>query len=99
MRDDACMSSLTAQQPIFLRRVDPKRNMARFYTVSLCEDLFGTATLVRQWGRIGTSGQIKIARFETSDLAEKAFHKTICEKQRRGYRLHPPALPPMHIHM
>ena len=35
-----------------LRRIDPDRNMARFYTMSVQPTLFGEWALLREWGRI-----------------------------------------------
>ena len=37
-----------------LRRIDPDRNMARFYTMSVQPTLFGEWALLREWGRIGS---------------------------------------------
>jgi len=39
------------------QRVDPARNMLRFYTLTIQQDLFGGASLIRVWGRIGTRGR------------------------------------------
>ena len=39
---------------VFLRRIDPELRMARFYTLMVERDLFGTVRLVQAWGRIGT---------------------------------------------
>jgi predicted DNA-binding WGR domain protein len=33
-----------------MRRIDPARNMRRFYRLSVQRDLFGRASLVREWG-------------------------------------------------
>ena len=38
-----------------LRRIDPDRNMARFYTMSVQPNLFGEWLLLREWGRIGSN--------------------------------------------
>lgn len=35
-----------------MRRIDPARNMRRFYRLSVQRDLFGRSSLVREWGRI-----------------------------------------------
>lgn len=40
-----------------MRRIDPARNMRHFYRLSVQRDLFGRASLVREWGRIGYRGQ------------------------------------------
>jgi predicted DNA-binding WGR domain protein len=37
---------------VTLRRVDPSRNMSRFYRLAIEADLFGGALLMKQWGRI-----------------------------------------------
>ena len=56
-------------QPIELRRVDPARDMRRFYRLDIEPDLFGGFLLLKQWGRIGTDG-CKIAhRYNTEALA------------------------------
>lgn len=41
---------------VTLRRVDPSRNMARFYRLDVQPDLFGGCSFVREWGRIGRGG-------------------------------------------
>jgi uncharacterized protein (DUF4415 family) len=40
-----------------LRRVDPARNMCRFYRLDVQSDLFGGVLLVKEWGRIGAQGR------------------------------------------
>lgn len=69
-----------------LKRIDPDRNMARFYALSVEPTLFGDAALVRQWGRIGTRGQLKINLFDTKSAAETALARLAKRKLRRGYR-------------
>ncbi len=43
------------QQILVLRRIDPDRHVARFYSLMIERDLFGAITLVRSLGRIGTA--------------------------------------------
>jgi len=43
-----------------MRRIDLACNMRRFYRLSVQRDLFGGASLVREWGRIGFRGQMLI---------------------------------------
>jgi predicted DNA-binding WGR domain protein len=38
---------------VHLGRVDPARNMRRFYRLDMQPDLFGGVLLVKEWGRIG----------------------------------------------
>jgi len=42
-----------------LTRVDSLRNMARFYAIDVQEDLLGGFAVIRNWGRIGTAGQMR----------------------------------------
>jgi predicted DNA-binding WGR domain protein len=50
---------------ITLYRVDPARNMRRYYRLDIQPDMFGFWLFVRQWGRTGYSGQTRIAAFST----------------------------------
>ena len=72
--------------PVHLRRVDPSQNMRRFYNLSIQPTLFGGASLVREWGRIGTRGQSMIETFDGSDQADDALIRLERIKRRRGYR-------------
>ena len=68
-----------------MRRIDPARNMRRFYRLSVQPDLFGGATLVREWGRIGLRGQMMIESHPDEGRAITALMKLAAIKQRRGY--------------
>jgi predicted DNA-binding WGR domain protein len=70
---------------LHLRRVDPDRNMARFYSLTIEPTLFGTASLVREWGRIGTSGRRRVDLFEDEAGARYAYLRLAQQKTRRGY--------------
>jgi len=39
---------------LYIERIDPEKNMARFYALAIEPSLFGTPLLIRRWGRIGT---------------------------------------------
>lgn len=71
--------------PLHLRRVDPARNMARFYALSIQPTLSGGASLVRNWGRIGTNGQTMIETFDEDVGAGEAFSRLERRKRKRGY--------------
>jgi len=75
-----------ADHPIHLQRIDAACNMWRFYELALQPTLFGELSLVRAWGRIGTSGQCKIVTFCDYDEAVRALDTLATAKQRRGYR-------------
>ncbi|KFB08206.1 WGR domain-containing protein [Nitratireductor basaltis] len=70
----------------FLRRIDRSRNMARFYALSVEPDLFGGAALVRQWGRIGKVGRVRIDLYSSTEQAMEAQARLGRSKLARGYR-------------
>jgi predicted DNA-binding WGR domain protein len=70
---------------ITLYRIDPARNMHRFYHLDVQPDLFGTPTLIRQWGRIGRSGRLTIEAFASTTAAQAALDRQKVAKERRGY--------------
>ncbi|MAS03181.1 MAG: WGR domain-containing protein [Ahrensia sp.] len=72
--------------PVHLRRVDPSQNMQRFYSLSIQPTLFGGASLVRDWGRIGTRGQSMVETFDTGGEADQAMKRLERKKRHRGYR-------------
>ena len=68
-----------------LRRIDPARNMRRFYRLAVQPDLFGGVLLVRQWGRIGAEGRSVAEHFDDATLAAAALAQHAAQKVRRGY--------------
>lgn len=68
-----------------LRRIDPVCNMRRYYRMSVQHDLLGDVTLVREWGRIGARGQMKIDTYRDEGQAVTALMKLAALKRRRGY--------------
>ena len=68
-----------------LTRTDAARNMARFYILSVQEDLFGSVTLTREWGRIGQGGRVRVEAYNDEAAAMTAAARITAEKQRRGY--------------
>lgn len=79
---------VTAQQgpdPVLLTRVDPSCNMRRFYSVVLALSLFGECGVVRQWGRIGTSGQTRTDWYGEAPKAAAALQALLRVKRPRGY--------------
>jgi predicted DNA-binding WGR domain protein len=69
-----------------LYRIDRRRNMARFYTLSIEPTLFGDLSLTRRWGRIGTAGRQMIELHADPQTAANALHRKVREKRRLGYR-------------
>jgi predicted DNA-binding WGR domain protein len=71
---------------LYVERRDPRRNMARFYSLSIEETLFGQARLVRRWGRIGTTGRTVQHSFDNEGEAVSLFLELLRAKRMRGYR-------------
>lgn len=78
---------LTQPYHLYVERVDPARNMARFYTLAIEPTLFGTPRLLRRWGRIGTSGRTMVHHFEREEEAVALFLGLLRERRARGYRV------------
>jgi predicted DNA-binding WGR domain protein len=72
--------------PIHLRRIDPSQNMRRFYALAIQPTLFGGASVVRNWGRIGTHSQSMTETFDNTADAVLASRRLERMKRRRGYR-------------
>jgi predicted DNA-binding WGR domain protein len=70
---------------VILYRIDPSRNMRRYYRLDVQQDLFGFWLFVREWGRLGYSGQTRIAAIPTLDEACLALQRQQRAKERRGY--------------
>lgn len=71
--------------PIHMRRIDPTQNMRRFYSLAIQPTLFGGASVIRSWGRIGTNGQSMMETYDREDEALTAKMKLERSKRRRGY--------------
>nr|WP_256120542.1 WGR domain-containing protein [Shinella lacus] len=71
---------------LYVERVDPDRNMARFYTLAIEPTLFGTPRLLRRWGRIGTLGRTMVHHFEPEEDAVALFLDLLRERRAHGYR-------------
>ena len=55
-----------------LQRRDPARNMARFCALSLQADLLAGWSPVREWGRIGRAGRVRVDPHAELAIAETA---------------------------
>lgn len=77
--------SSDADRPVHLRRIDPTQNMRRFYSLTIQPTLFGGASVIRNWGRIGTNGQSMMETFDGAEEAMSAMARLQRTKQRRGY--------------
>ena len=70
---------------VTLRRIDPARNMARYYRLDVQPDLFGEWGVVREWGRIGQPGRLRVDPYPTAAQAEEWMRDQQAAKQGRGY--------------
>ncbi|WP_353647081.1 WGR domain-containing protein [Mesorhizobium sp. WSM2240] len=60
--------------------------MARYYKLTIAPSLFGDAAVVREWGRIGRPGRMRIDLYEKAEEAAAARAAIERAKTRRGYR-------------
>jgi predicted DNA-binding WGR domain protein len=70
---------------LVLYRIDSTKRMHRYYRMDVQPDLFGAWCLMREWGRIGSTGQTRSVSFPTPHEAEAALHRHRRAKERRGY--------------
>ena len=68
-----------------LTRIDANSNCRRFYRMELAPGLFGGWSLIREWGRIGQPGQVRIDWFDTKAAAKDARFDIQMQKAKRGY--------------
>jgi predicted DNA-binding WGR domain protein len=69
-----------------IRRRDAGRNMSRFYAVSLQADLLDGWSVVREWGRIGRAGRVRVDLHGALTPARVAADRLTTQKRGRGYR-------------
>jgi predicted DNA-binding WGR domain protein len=68
-----------------LHRIDPEQGIQRFYSLMIERDMFGTIRLVRNWGRIGTTGQ-ELVEIHTDEIAAGQALEAVAQVKRRwGY--------------
>lgn len=71
---------------VHLHRIDAAQNMRRYYSIAIQPTLFGGASVIRNWGRIGSGGQTMMETFDHADDADTALFRLERSKRRRGYR-------------
>ena len=71
---------------IYLTKIDPVKNMARFYALDVQPTLFGEWALVKEWGRIGRAGQGRSSLYGEKDQAEAGLAREVGRRIRRGYK-------------
>lgn len=68
-----------------LTRIDPPNNVHRFYRMEIVPGLSGEWSLVREWGRIGQPGRVRIDWYDTEAAAKTARFDLQMKKAKRGY--------------
>lgn len=84
MSEQACQFEVFPRL-LHLRRIDPACNMRRYYRMAIQRDLFGKASLVREWGRIGSRGQMLVETHADEAQAVNALLKLARAKEKKGY--------------
>lgn len=79
-------SSALKSEPVTLRKIDPAKNMSRFYSLEVERDLLGRVVLVRRWGRIGTTGKTRLDEHAGEGEALAALQALQNAKRRKGYQ-------------
>lgn len=69
-----------------LVKVVPEARQFRFYRMVIAPDLFGGASLIREWGRIGQPGRVCSEGYADEGQAFNALASFTARKRRKGYR-------------
>jgi predicted DNA-binding WGR domain protein len=81
------MSVITFQSDAAdLIRIETTSNKHRFYRCAICPGLFGDVSLVREWGRIGQPGQLRLDAQPDTAAARSKMEDLVRRKERKGYR-------------
>ncbi|WP_246812509.1 WGR domain-containing protein [Microvirga sp.] len=68
-----------------LYRREPEQGRARFFSLMIERDLFGTIRLVRNWGYVGSKGQEKVDIFPSEPEASRAIEGWAETQRKKGY--------------
>ena len=71
----------------YLIKIDTEKNQRRFYSLHLAPDLFGSWSLIREWGRLGAGGTVRFDPFSTEQDARGALAKIKDQKLKKGYEV------------
>lgn len=70
---------------LVLYRRDPGQSRARFFSLMIEQDLFGTVRLVWNWGYVGSKGQEKVEIFSDETQAAQALEGWAKAQRHKGY--------------
>jgi predicted DNA-binding WGR domain protein len=68
-----------------LYRRDPEQGRARFLSLTIERDLFGTIRLVRNWSFVGSTGQEQVEIFPDEATAANALEDWADAQRQKGY--------------
>jgi predicted DNA-binding WGR domain protein len=74
-----------AQLQVILETVNPARNVARYYVLSVEPTLFARDTLIRHRDRIGPPGRQRLQSFDSGGGAGLALEAWLERKRGRSY--------------
>lgn len=70
---------------LVLYRRELEQDRARFFSLMIERDLFGTVRLVRNWGFVGSKGQEKVKIFPDETEAAQAVDSWAEAQRQKGY--------------
>lgn len=65
---------------VILYRINAPKRMHRYYRMDVQPDLFGQWCLMREWGRIGSTGQTRSFPFPTRRKQKRRCNARVAEK-------------------
>jgi len=72
---------------VYMQTMAGADTLPRFYQLVLQEDLLNGWTLVREWGKQGSSGRVKKDHFPSREDAQYALLKVRDAQLKRGFRV------------
>ena len=69
----------------YLERSGTPAGGHRFYSVMVMPTLFGEWSLLREWGRLGCAGTVRLQGYGSEDEAVAAARALVATKRRCGY--------------
>lgn len=69
----------------FFTRIDPAKNIHRFWRSVVTPTLLGGFSLLREYGRIGSPGTVQIRTFDREQDAQRAEQRGIRRRELHGY--------------
>lgn len=70
----------------YMRKMDA-RGAEIFYSLHICEDLYSGWSVIREWGIVGSGGNVNISLTPNEESARSKVQATVANNVRRGYEL------------